>query len=63
MARMGRDLANSFLYNETQNFEICTQKANFFQNEIENFEPKWPIRISHKEIRNVTIYNQFSFVS
>ena len=37
-------------YNEIQNFESCTQTA---------------IRISHKEIQNLTIYHQFfsSFVS
>ena len=37
-------------YNEIQHFESCTQKV---------------IRISHKEIRNLTIYHQFfsSFVS
>ena len=35
-------------YNKIENFESCTQTA---------------IRISHKEIRNLTTYRQFSFVS
>ena len=35
-------------YTEIQNFESCTQMA---------------IRIPHKEMRNLTIYHQFSFVS
>ena len=35
-------------YNEIQNFECCTQK---------------PIRISNKEIGNLTIYHQSSSVS
>ena len=39
---------HSFFYNEIQNFESSTQTA---------------IRITHKEIRNLTIYHQFSFVS
>ena len=37
----------------------------FFYNETQNlkFVPKRLIRISPKEIRNLTIYHQFSFVS
>ena len=40
--------SHSFFYNEMQNSESCTQTA---------------IHDSLKEIRNVTIYHQFSFVS
>ena len=31
-------MAIRFLYNETQNFEICTQTAICFSDEIENFQ-------------------------
>ena len=39
---------HSFFYNEIQNFESCTETA---------------ISVSIKEILNLTIYHQFSFVS
>ena len=56
-----------FFDSEMQNFENCTQTVIcfIFYNEIQNFETctQTAIRISHKEIRNLTIYGRFSFVS
>ena len=56
---------HSFFYSEMQNFENYPNGYSFFYNEIQNFEnfTQMVICISYKEIRNLTICHQFSFVS
>ena len=55
----------SVIFQRNTNFWNCAKGRSFFYNEIQNFESftQTVILISLKEIRNLTIYHQFSVVS